>query len=135
MILKSTKGLPVNNSLETLDSEGHKPRGYKDAPTFSARVERASHQAVHTLPSLLLTTWVSTQLALEAEPQKERTWDTTLSTSRCPNSCIMLSKKASMAHTALSGNFSHQERQVQPQMTTWTPSLQVAEGRTRPHLG
>ena len=52
VIYKSTKGLPVSNSLETLDSEGHKPRGYKDAPTFSARVERASHQAVHTLPRM-----------------------------------------------------------------------------------
>ena len=31
-----------------------------------------------------------------------------------PDSCIKLSKNASMAHTAVSGNFSHQERQVQP---------------------
>lgn len=56
-----------------------------------------------------MATWVSTACSW-GWPSKERTWDT-VSTSRCLT--VASSKNASMAHTAVSGNFSHQERQVQ----------------------
>lgn len=132
VIYKSTKGLPVNNSLETLRDTSP---GVIRMPPRSVPGWRGQATKQYTPCPECTATWVSTQLALEAEPQKRGLGTPTSQPAGAPNSCIKLSKKASMAHTALSGDFSHQERQVQPQMTTWTPSLQVAEGRTRPHLG
>ena len=60
-----------------------------------------------------VATWVSTPLALEADPQK-RGLGTPMSQPGAARQLHQLSKNASTAHTALSGNFSQQERQVQP---------------------
>lgn len=103
---------------------------------FSAGVERASRWAVHILSILHGHSGghtgphqVNTQLVLEADLQRKGLGIQPLFTSRCPRQLYQVIKNASMAPTALSGYFSDQERQVQPQKTIQDPQTQSLQGR------